>query len=128
MSLSVHIDNKNKNILIVGRVSTQASNDTTLTAEAKYPINYKQSWKKIVLSLSNSFLFANATKLYQFKAQDSDVKDYALSLGNISKDLSINDIKKNTKLKGNVIFFSVDFNSFDTNDILDIHKDLMKRI
>ena len=94
MSLSVHTDNKNKNILIVGRVSTQASNDTTLTAEAKYPINFMQSWKKIVLSLSNSFLFANATKLYQFKAQDSDVKDYALSLGNISKDLSINDIKK----------------------------------
>ena len=43
MSLSVHTDNKNKNILIVGRVSTQASNDTTLTAEAKYPINFMQS-------------------------------------------------------------------------------------
>ena len=44
----------------------------TLTAEAKYPINFKQSGKIFVLSLhcngSNSFLFVNATKVYQFKA------------------------------------------------------------
>ena len=29
---------------------------------------------------------------------------------------------KKTGLKGNVNFFSVDFNPIDTNDILDIHK------
>ena len=91
----MHIDNKNKDILIDGRGSKQGSNDTTLTVEAKYTINFTQSWKKFVLSLhwSNNFLFVNATKLYQFKAQDSDVKDYALSLGNIPKEFTINDIK-----------------------------------
>ena len=39
----MHIDNKNKDILIVGRGSKQGSNDVTLTAEAKYTINFTQS-------------------------------------------------------------------------------------
>ena len=38
MSSSVHIDNKNKDILILGERPTQRLDDTTLTAEAKYPI------------------------------------------------------------------------------------------
>ena len=39
-------------------------------------------WKKI-------FLFANARKIYQFKTKDSEIRDYALYLGNISKDFKI---------------------------------------
>ena len=35
---------------------------------------------------------------------------------------------KKTRLKGVVKFFSVDFNAIDNNNILDTHKDLMKRI
>ena len=38
MSLSVHVDNKGKDILILGEGPTQGLNDTTLTTEAKYPI------------------------------------------------------------------------------------------
>ena len=47
------------------------------------------------------------------------MKDYALCLGNISKDLTVNNLKKKKKtgLKGVVNFFSVDFNPIDTNDI-----------
>ena len=33
-----------------------------------------------------SFLFVNAKKIYQFKGKNSEIKDYALCLGNISKD------------------------------------------
>ena len=33
---------------------------------------------------------------------------------------------KKTGLKGTVIFFSVDFNRIDTNNILDIHRCLKK--
>ena len=40
MSSSVHIDNKNKDSLILGERPTQGLDDTTLTAEAKYPINF----------------------------------------------------------------------------------------
>ena len=72
MSSSVHVDNKGRDILVLGEVPTQGLDDMTLTAETKYPINFKQSGKIFVLSLhcngSNSFLFVNATKVYQFKA------------------------------------------------------------
>ena len=65
-------------------------------------------------------------KIYQLKAKDPEIKDYALCLGNISKEFTINNMKK-TGLKGTVKFFSVDFNPIDTNNILDIHRYLMKR-
>ena len=40
MSSSVHIDNKNKDILSLGEGPTQGLDDTTLIAEAIYPINF----------------------------------------------------------------------------------------
>ena len=43
MTSSVHIDNKNKDILYLCEGSAQGLDDTTLTAEAKYPINFTQS-------------------------------------------------------------------------------------
>ena len=42
---SVHVDNKNRDILILGEGLKQGLDDTILTAEAKYPINYTQSNK-----------------------------------------------------------------------------------
>ena len=45
MSSSVNGDNKGKDILILGERLTQGLDDTTLTAEAKYPINFAQSGK-----------------------------------------------------------------------------------
>ena len=71
MSSSVQVG-KGKDILILGEGPTQGLDDTTLTAEAKYPINFTQSGKIFVLSLqyneSNSFLLVKATAVYQFKA------------------------------------------------------------
>ena len=49
MSSSVHVDNKNKDILIFGEGPTQGLDNTTLTAEAKYPINFTKSGKRFVL-------------------------------------------------------------------------------
>ena len=99
VSSSVHIDNKEKDILILGKGSRQGLNDTTLTAEAQYSINFSRLNGKFYLSLhyngSNSFLFVNATKIYQFKAKDSEIKKYPLCLGNISGDFSANNMKKN---------------------------------
>ena len=40
MNASVHIDHKGKDILILGEEPTQ--DDTTLTADGKYPINFTQ--------------------------------------------------------------------------------------
>ena len=108
----------------------QGLDDTTLPAQAKYPINYTQLGKRFVLCLhydgSKSFLFVTATKVYQFKAKTSEIKDYVPSFGNVSVDFTIDNMEK-TGLKEVVHFFSVDFNPIVTNNILDIHKHLMKR-
>ena len=39
---SVHVDNKNKNILILGEGPTQWLDDATLKSEARYLINFTQ--------------------------------------------------------------------------------------
>ena len=58
----MHIDNKGKDILILGEGPTQRLNDTTLTIEAKCSINFTKSGKKFVLSLH--YNRSNATKIY----------------------------------------------------------------
>ena len=51
MSSPVHVENENKDILILGEGLTQGLDDTTLTAEAIYSINFTQPNKRFVLSL-----------------------------------------------------------------------------
>ena len=113
------MDNKGKDILILGKVLTQGLNHT-LTAETQYSITFIRPGTKQCLSLhcsgSNSFLFVNATKIYQFKAKESEVKKYSLCLGNISKGLTANNMKK-TELNGYVYEFSVNYNIIDTSNI-----------
>ena len=78
MSSPVQIDNKKKDISVLGQGPTQGLDDTALTAEVQYSINLSRSNRKFSLSLHynerNSFLFANATKIYQFKAKCSEIK------------------------------------------------------
>ena len=49
-----------------------------------------------------------------------------LCLGNISKDWSIDNMKR-TRFIGYVYDFSVDYKATDVDDIKDIHKYLMKK-
>ena len=63
---------------------------------------------------SNSFLFFNAVKMYQFKAKD--IKPYPLCLGNTSKDFTLDNIKKN-RIKRKCECFSVNYNPFSTSDL-----------
>ena len=71
----MHVDSRGKDILILDEGPTPWLDDTTLTAEAKYSIYLTQSGKRFVLSLhyngSSSFLYVNATNVYQFKAKKS---------------------------------------------------------
>ena len=55
-----------------------------------------------------------------------DLKVYPLCLGNISKNVSIDNMKK-TRLHGYVYNFSVDYDATAVADILDIHKYLIKK-
>ena len=72
---------------------------------------------------ANSYLFANGTEIHKFKAKDSEI---ALRLGNISKDFSVDNMKK-TGLNGYVYDFIVDHDVIAVDDILDIYKYLMKK-
>ena len=75
---------------------------------------------------ANSYLFVNDTEIIKFKTKDSKIVAYLLCLGNISKDFSVDNMKK-TGLNGYVYDFSVDYNAIAVADILDIHKYLMKK-
>ena len=75
---------------------------------------------------ANSYLFVNGTEIIKFKAKDSEITPYELCLGNISKDWSVDNMKK-TGLKGCVYDFSVDYDAVEVSDILDIHKYLMEK-
>ena len=79
-SSSVHIDNENKDFLILSKGSTQGLDNTTLTANAEYSINFSRSQVKFHSSLyynrRNNFLFINVTQIYQFKAKNSEIRKY----------------------------------------------------
>ena len=69
----------------------------------------------------NSYLFVNGTKIYKFKAKESEIVATPLCLGNISKDWLIDNLKK-TGFNDYVYDFSVDYDATDVHDIKDIHK------
>ena len=74
----------------------------------------------------NSYLFINGTEIYKFKAKDSEIVATPLCLGNISKDWSVDNMKK-IEFNRYVYDFSVDFDFTAVDDIKDIHKYLMKK-
>ena len=63
-----------------------------------YSINFTVTNKTFCLSLhyngANSYLFANGTEFYKFKAKDSEILVGPIYLGNISKDWSVDNMKK----------------------------------
>ena len=122
---SVHVDNKKNDILIVGKGPTQGLDGSILTAQKLYSINFTENNKKFCLCLhcneANSYLFVNGTEIYKFKAKDSEILATPLCLGNISKDFSVDNMKK-TGLNGYVCDFSVDYDAIAVYDILGIHK------
>ena len=92
-SSSVYAGARNKNILVLGKRPRQGLDNSTITAEAKYPINFTESEKRYALSVryngSNGFLFVNAAKIYQFQAKDLELKSYPLCLQAVSKYLKL---------------------------------------
>ena len=75
---------------------------------------------------ANCYLFVNGTEIIKFKAKDSEIVATPLCLGNISKDWSVDNMKK-TGLNGYVYDFSVDYDAIAVDNILDVHKYLMKQ-
>ena len=97
MSSSPKSDNRKKDILILGKGRTQGL-EHTLSGEKMYSINFTQQNKQFCLSLhyngANSYLFVNGKETHKFKAKDSEIVATPLCLGNISKDWSVDNMKK----------------------------------
>ena len=73
---------------------------------------------------ANSYLFVNGKEIHKFKGKDSEIVVTLLYLGNISKDWSVDNMKK-TRLNRYVYDFSVDYNAAAVDDILNIHNYVM---
>ena len=129
MSSSAHVDNKGKDILILGTGATEGLGENSLTAEKMYSINFSDHRKKC-LSLhyngAKSYLFVKSAEIIKLKAKDSNIIATPLCLGNISKHWSVDNLK-DTGLNGYVYDFSVDYDTTSVDDIKDIHKYLMKK-
>ena len=102
MSSSTKLDNRKRDILILGKGPTQGL-EHTLSAERMYSINFIKENTKFGLCLhyngANSYLLVNGKQIYKVIAKDSENIPYELCLGNIGKDWSVDNMKK-TGLKG----------------------------
>ena len=95
-----------------------------------FSINFTENNKKFCLSLhwngANNYLFVNGREMYKFKAKNSEIVATQLCQGNISKDWTVENMKK-TELNGYIYDFSADYDAIAVYDILIIHKYLMKK-
>ena len=95
-----------------------------------YKTDFTEKNKTCCLSLNyngaNSYLFVNGTEIHKFKAKYFEIVASPLCLGNISKDVFVDNMKK-TGLNGYVYDFSVDYDAIAVDVILDIRKYLMQK-
>ena len=85
MNSSVHVDNKGKDIIILGKGPTPGLGGHSLTAENMYSINFSIDHIKFCLSLhyngASSYVFINGIEIIKFKAK---IVATALYLRNIT--------------------------------------------
>lgn len=94
-----------------------------LTLEAQFFINFSDQGKKVCLRLhyNESDSYAFGVKICQFKWKRFEVDTYSLCLESILKYFTVDNMRK-TGLHRYVYNFSVDYESIDADDILDIDK------
>ena len=56
---------------------------------------------------ANSYLFVNGTEIYKFKAKDSEIAASPLCLGNISRDWSVDNMKKKKQQQQDLMVMSM---------------------
>lgn len=73
----MHFDNKKKDILILGIDPMLGCDDTILTAEVEYSIDFTEQQNKFCVRLnyngSVSYIFINENRIYQFKGKGSEL-------------------------------------------------------
>ena len=106
-------------------------NSTARDVMKKFSINLTKWNTKFCLSLhyndDKSHLFANGKETTEFKADNNNVNfPTRFCLGGVSDGFSATESKE-VSLNGNVYDFSVEYNSIDKSDILNIHKYLITK-
>ena len=101
------------------------------SSEKKFIINFSKGNTKFSLSLhcnaDNSYLFVKGKEIFKFKVDNKNVSFPAqFCLGTISNGFRATE-PRGVSLNGNVYDFSVDYNSIDKSDILNIQKYLMTK-
>ena len=116
-------------MLILGEGPTYGINGSFGSPEKKFNISFTKANAKFCLSLhynaDNSHVFVNGKEIFKFKADNKNVNfPTQFCLRSISNGFN-NTESREVSLNGNVYDFSVDYNSIDKPDILNIHKNLM---
>ena len=111
VSSSIKIDSRKKDILISWQKSYT---------------NFTEQEKQKVLFELNSYLFVNSREIYKFKVKYSEIVVTPLCLEKISKDWTVDNMKK-TGLNRYVYEFSAAYDAIAVDDVLDIKKYLMKK-
>ena len=78
------------------------------------------------ISSDNCYLFVNGKEVTKFKAKNSELINYPMCSGGLSKEYHKNSCK-DTGLYRNVYGFSISYSGTTNDEILDIHKYLMEK-
>ena len=96
-TIAFGVDSQENYMLALGKRNVKFNNKT-INVKAPYKSNINSTKTKIVLSIhynkQNSYIFANGDKITDFTAKDSEINNDPICLGNISKDFSESDTKK----------------------------------
>ena len=116
---------------MLGEGPTFGINGSFGSSEKNFSINFSKLNTKLCLSLhynaNNSYFFVNGKEIFNFKAHYENANfSTQFCLWNISNGFSATESRE-VSLNGNVYDFSVDYNSIDKSDILNIHKYLMTK-
>ena len=97
MANSKNVNNKTKDVLVLGHGLIQKIDDATIYAEKMYSPNLTGASKTFCLSLyyngDDSYLFVNGKEVIKYKSRKQSVVG-KLSLGNISAGFKIHDIHR----------------------------------
>ena len=127
----MHINNKKRDFLNLGKGPTDSSDGTTLIAEKEYFKNFTKQQRIFCLNLYcnglSNYIFVKVVEYITSKLKILKQMLIApLNFAKVSKDFSVDNMIK-SRLYGYVYHFSGDCDSTDVDYILDIQKHLMKK-
>ena len=128
---SSHADRRKNNFLVLGKDPTFGINRRFCSPEKKFSTNFSKANTKFYLSLhynaDNTYLFVHGKEIFKFKSDNLNVNfPTQFCFESIPNGYSAIESRE-VSFNGNVYDFSVDYNSSDKSDILNVYKYLMTK-